>query len=536
MSYLHTPRIHFSGGVETDPSTVNNDAGNYDPATPPARVLANYGWNPVGRNDFRFENVKVRSAVGTAGPVAADALINGDVSLFGRLVDIDPEAQTFSQIWGGTVTVTLSAGGGSFTGKLKTCNIPDVWLRGPVMTDMTNFGGTYHSILEQVSFNTASRSRIFDALRTSATANGNTLSIKFNIYAYQWRRGAGFTKAKVTGTIGPALVAEPTRFVPARQLADPGARAFGEAPFLVDTARNKLVIDLGNCIPEDPAGGARRAFGTMRAKIMRAAGPITVGTLDYTEAHYLTTAGVEELPLTAAQRTALASNRLALEVTAPATRLVLTERPLGSYVDVTEMVFRLFTWNMAVMGPPSDNFANLEVFAAEFGRPKSGVTINLTRLTGTPAAALTFPASVTTGANGRASISLTCTNPGSPRGTFLDGAVYKVGLHVGPLSPTNLRAVLIVRVFDEVPVIAAPTWTHVRPIFEQYARLYPSMITAVALDLSATATMRPLLSAYRAAILRDKTAVNYMPVTRDLSPDKVDMIIRWIDNGAPGIP
>jgi hypothetical protein len=199
------------------------------------------------------------------------------------------------------------------------------------------------------------------------------------------------------------------------------------------------------------------------------------------------------------------------------------------------MVFRLFTWNTSTMGPPFGNAADLEVFAAEFGRPKSGLTINLTRFAGTPPAALQFPASVTTGANGPANILLTCTNPGSPRGAFLDGAVYRVGLHIGALSPTNLRAVLIVRVFDEVPVIASPTWTHVRPIFEQYARLYPSM-TAVGLNLAATATMRGLLPAYKAAMLRDKKTFNYMPVTRDLSPDKVAMIIRWIDNGAPGIP
>ena len=40
---------------------------------------------------------------------------------------------------------------------------------------------------------------------------------------------------------------------------------FGSAPFKVDAGRKKLIVDLGNCVPEDPAGGARRAFGTMQA-------------------------------------------------------------------------------------------------------------------------------------------------------------------------------------------------------------------------------------------------------------------------------
>jgi hypothetical protein len=112
--------------------------------------------------------------------------------------------------------------------------------------------------------------------------------------------------------------------------------------------------------------------------------------------------------------------------------------------------------------------------------------------------------------------------------------LYYVGLYVGPVAKSNLRAVLVVRVFDEVPAIAAPTWSHVEPIFRQYARLYPSM-TAV-FDLGAAGKLRPLLPVIKVALLRDQHALNYMPVTRDLSPDKRGMIIRWINNGAPGIP
>lgn len=535
MSYLGTPRIHFSGGFSADPSTVNNRAANYNPATPDASVTANRAWNPNGRHYFTFDTCLVRSAVNAAGPVAADTLIGGRVSLNGRLVDIDPSAQTFSQIWGGSVTVAQSAGGGSFTGTLKTCNIPDVWVRG-TGGGMPAFGSTYQSVLENVTFNITSRSPVFDALRTVAAAAGNKLSIKLNVYGYNDSPGPTFTKAKVTGTIGPFVAGEPEHFVASRKLINAGADSFGDAPFFVDAARRKLVIDLGNSVPEDPVGGARKPFGTMRPKIMVPAAAVPLPVLDYSLAHYLNTAGVEEVSLTAGQITQLASNSLAIEVTAPATRLVLRERPRGAFVDVTEMVFRLYTWNPAIgpMGPPTGNFATFEVFAGEFGAPKSGVAISLSRLSGAPAAALTFPASVTTGANGRASISIACSNPASPRGAHLDGALYRVGVFLGPAVPSNQCAQLIVRVFDEVPDVPAPTWTHIQPIFFQFARLYPSM-TAV-FNMGDAATLRPLLPAIKAAMQRDFKAINYMPVTRDLSFDKIDMIIRWIDNGAPGIP
>jgi hypothetical protein len=533
VSYLNTPRIHFSGGFAADPSTVNNTDANYNPATPDATVTANAEWNPNGKHYFTFENCKVQSAVSSAGAVGADDLIGGAVDLMGRLVDIDPDAQTFSQIWGGTVTVRLKSGGGSFTGKLKLCNIRDVWVRGTT-PPLKGLGAVYQSVLEGVTFNTASRSPVFDSLKSSASGAGNKLSIKFNAYAYEAAPGPNFTKAKVTGTIGPFVAGEPEHFVPARKLINAGADAFGEAPFLVDSARNRLVVDLGNSVPEDPVGGARKSFGSMKLKIMVPAAPVTLGTVDYSLAHYLTTAGVEEVPLTGAQKTQLASNALAVEVSAPATRLVLQERPSGSYVDVTEMVFRLYPPTPGAMGPFSQNVATLEVFAAEFGKPKSGKTISLGLLAGTPASGLTFPASVTTGANGRASISLVGNKPGSPRGAFLDGQLYRVGVHLGAAGPSNRRAVLIVRVFDEVPAVASPTWANVEPIFRQYARLYPSMTSVF--NLGAAGSLRGLLPVIKAALQRDMNAINYMPVTRDLSLDKIDMIVRWIDSGAPGIP
>jgi hypothetical protein len=524
MSYLDTPRIHFSGGFSADPSTVNNTTSNFNPATPAAALVRE--WDPNGRHIIAFDSCSVRTAVANSGPTS-DGLVGSDVTLLGRLVDVDVEAQTFSQIFGGTVTVTLplsATGRGSFTGTLKRTTLRDLWLTratgGP--SGFPRFGGVYSSTLENVTFDTASTSFLFEQLRSLATSFFNTLAIKFVLYAYDPAPGPNFTKGRVVGTIGPWPPGTSIR----RKLFEQGASAWGAAPFQVDTSRHKLVIDLGNAVPEVSPGGARGSFGSLTPKIM-ATPPISLPALDYSLAHYLTTAGVEEVSITTAQATALASHPLALEKSSPI-GIVLQERPGGSFVDPSEIVLRLFA-------PQSDS---INFLATQFGRAKAGATISMALKSPAPASpsagALTFPASVTTNSRGLATATFAGSNPGSPRGTFLDGQLYQVDFFDGPAVPSNVRGTIIIRVFDDFPSVSSPTWTNVQPIFEQYSRLYPSMKSVF--DLASAGTLRPLLPLIKAALLRNFDAQNYMPVTRDLSPKKRDMIVKWIDAGAAGIP
>ena len=203
--------------------------------------------------------------------------------------------------------------------------------------------------------------------------------------------------------------------------------------------------------------------------------------------------------------------------------LVLEERPLGLYVDATEIAFRL----------NARESRTIELVATEFGAPKAGVKLGLALLIGTPASAITFPASVTTGANGRASVKIDAGNPGTPRG-FIDGQVYQIGFFIAPapISPSNFRGKVIVKIFDELAPVASPTWTaNVEPIFKEFARLYPSM--KARFDLSDLAQVKSRLVIIKAFMQMPQTDFSYMPVSRDLSKAKIDMIIKWIDAGGP---
>ena len=60
MSYLQTPRLHFAGKFQADPSTINNDPEHFDTSkfqsnyNLPGPGASNGWWNPGGTAAWRF--------------------------------------------------------------------------------------------------------------------------------------------------------------------------------------------------------------------------------------------------------------------------------------------------------------------------------------------------------------------------------------------------------------------------------------------------------------------------------------------------
>jgi hypothetical protein len=569
MSYLDVPRLHFSGDVRTDPSTVNNvvgsccDPGSSDPpgdcrynlaATIPGPGPNN--WNPDGKHHFVLQNVTVKRSLDATGAVKTrpdqDPLIGGAVTNgLARLVDLDPMWQTASQVWGLELTVSDSRGSG-FVATMTTATLRDLWGARAPGGFSRGLGGVYQSVLTNVRWNPdvgPLASPVLGALRAGSPSR---LSIRFVVYAYDSDAGsprgsnATFTVAHIVGTIGPAPAGEPDHVPNARGLinsvpAAAGSRPFGSAPFKVDAARGKVVIDLGNAVPEGPPPGERLALGTFRAEIaMTPPTPaVALGTIQYDRTHYLETAGIEEVSINAAQATQLATRPLRIKADlAPGPRLVLAERADGVMVDASEWVGRL---------NPGESL-DIDLIATKFGAAAAGIDVNLAVLQGLPLAGLSLasvagaaatslalsgaPPSVRvrTAASGRATVRFTASSPGHPR-LHMDGQVYVFGYFVGPIATANLRGMIAIRVFEAKAVPASPHWSDVQDILTQYARLYPSM-TAV-IDLSNEALVRGTAGALAAALRRAETAANYMPVTRDLSRDRKALLLKWLDAGAP---
>ena len=133
---------------------------------------------------------------------------------------------------------------------------------------------------------------------------------------------------------------------------------------------------------------------------------------------------------------------------------------------------------------------------------------------------------------------LSASDPGNPRG-FIDGQVYGVAYSFASDAKANYSynpdptSFISVLVFNSYPEVASPTWTDVKPILSQYAKLYPFMTTGVGINLANYTSVQQNLSAIRQVLTLPKENPGYMQVTRDLSRDKAELILKWIDLGAP---
>ncbi|BBH71868.1 hypothetical protein ACTI_85530 [Actinoplanes sp. OR16] len=578
MSYLDVPRLHFAGRFFADPSTINNAGGNY--ALPAAAIDSRLAsptlspgspllWNPRGKHWFYLDACAVgacRDSTGTirttAAGAAGDPVVGGTVEstnspTYAKLVDLDPEMQFASAVFGLEIKLTLPGGHGGFVGRLAPVPMRDLWF-GRAGGGMPGAAGVYQSVLTGITWDTSVRSPVLDQLRAASQA---ILSVKFVAYAYSPDGGpdvnappppalaATFCRGKVVGTIGPGQLSEPQHF-PADRLLTDGANgpagtknntwkgAYGPAPFKVDVARKKLVIDLGNTMPEVAPGGNRRDEAGSKLTAVIKTGPATtttIGDLDFTRIHYEQTAGIEELSLTTAQLASLRTKPLTLvhrKVLAPT---VLIEHAAGRYLDVSHIAFRL--------NPGESQLVRFHV--RTFGEPKPAAqVIGLKILGGAPPGGLTVPpnlasvagATVTTAA-GVAAVTFTAGDPATPR-PALDGQLYKVGFYWGAAAAGDLRGVIFIRVFDQYKIVASPVYADVSPILEPYSKLYPFMKAWV--DLGA----RNAIVAYRAGHPGDADRAKlmldlgeddprYMPVTRDLSSSKRKVLLDWLNRGAP---
>ncbi|HKP81522.1 MAG TPA: hypothetical protein VJT69_05865, partial [Pyrinomonadaceae bacterium] len=94
----------------------------------------------------------------------------------------------------------------------------------------------------------------------------------------------------------------------------------------------------------------------------------------------------------------------------------------------------------------------------------------------------------------------------------------------GPV-PTQGTA-LSVLLFNAFQAPPNPTWNDIGKVFGAYARLYPGMKSL--LDISNEATVVSDVDSVLARMSLPISDPAYMPVTRDLSPSKIAMIISWL--------
>jgi hypothetical protein len=426
----------------------------------------------------------------------------------------------------------------------------------------------YQSVLRNLSWGDVSTSPFLTALR--AAACDGVLSIKFNVDGLNMNfRSPDFMCGRIVGTIGPASSSEPAHLVIGRHflaVAAPGGNFFTPVhginffAGLIDASANCIYLDLGNALSTVAPGGNLNDLGELTLGFYEptaspgnpAGSVVSLGQIpsDYASdsTWYTRTAGVVALPSTPAQLEAVAHAPLTLYAAASTPSIFISESTIGLFVRADRFVFRL---------SPGDA-VEIPVYASQWGQPLPDITVNFAAdpsqlqpsnnispndvpPVATPASALAFNASAVTNAQGVATLSLTASDPGTPRyfnqgqDYGLDGQVYGIrpsfadSQFSGPVNQWNFISFLLWSGFTPSDPV---TWDDLQPIFQQYANLYPVMNRFLNLgDYDAVVANAHLLTL---AFGLDVANPNSMPVTRDLSPAKRTAILSWLKNPLPG--
>jgi hypothetical protein len=583
MSYLNPLRLHFAGRFQAAPSTVNNDPLHFNnagfiPAFQQRQDAgnANGWWNPDGDAAFRLIDCAVTAAwmsyeepAAAHDPILKCLIGDSDRSPPAKLVDLDPEQQLTSEIWGLHVRICLGDGTNLLRARYETAAFSDIWDRAASGGGDTGAGAMYQSVLTDIEWGDIAQSPFLLRLRDSAA---DALSIKFNVDGYNMdATSPKFTHGRIVGTVGPHSAGQPKHFVIGRHfLAAPGPGASFFAPVgrvnfcvaTVDAQAGKILLDLGNALPTNTPGGAPSDLGTVAAAYLAPATTATGGpppfmldTFNYLAPNwYRTTAGIVALPadrpLTPNELQAIAQSPLALTTTGADgnTKIAIAEASNGTFVRADRFVFRL---------NPGDT-AKVDLVASQWGQPYAGARIvcvldpsqlqaqassqlGAAPSIGIPIDAVDFPARLIADAKGDAELLIRVGDPRLPR-EFIDGQLYGVrpfveeDLDFGAgyyFNPWNFVSLLV---WSGFTADDPPTWEgSLEPIFRQYGNLYPVMKPIVDLtDYDSVCANRRILAL---AFGLPVDNPNSMPVTRDLSDAKRRAILRWLSEpGEDGKP
>jgi hypothetical protein len=571
MSYLDSLRFNFAGQFQAAPSTVNNDPLHFDNRTfkpsyqQPGTGAQNGWWNPTGDAVWRLIGCKITNAWMGNAPVPATDPIHGyivadsDRTVSAKLVDLDPEQQSVSEIWGMQVRICTTDGTNLMRSRYATAPFTDIWDRAPGGGDLIA-GAAYQSVLYDIEWGDTGNSPFLQALR-AASAESGKLSIKFNVDGYDMTpTSPNFTRGRMIGTIGPSAAGEPNHFVIGRHITttDRGGGNFfvpsgniNFCPAVVNVEAGKIYLDLGNALPTTVSGGPIKPVGALTLGYAGSAAPID--SIDYqTPNWYESTAGVVEAPagrkLTTDELKGIASNPITLTLAdAQGNNAGGASEPQDElYARADQFVYRL---------SPGDE-AEVRVFATTFGQPYGGARVvsifDASQLqpqsplgpapaVATPESAVEFPARIVADEHGLARLSIRVSDPGNPR-HYIDGQVYGVrpiledSLAYGTGDTYNPWDFVSLLVFSSFQPDEPITWFgSLQPIFQQYANLYPVMKKFLDLaDYDSVCANVKLLHLAFGLPMEDP---NSMPITRDLSPAKRKAILRWLSEpGEDGMP
>ncbi len=480
---------------------------------------------------------------------------------------LDPA--TLNNFWTNAVLPTRSWGGDygedSYGGDMNAC-------------------GCFQSVLRinAVEWPASGSSPVLNELRSATILDASTgqllLSVKFVLDGFQnVPQDANFRTGRIVGTLGPVNANEPL-YNPGQRVLQPRSfspndpwycPSFNEAFFKVDKTRSTLVLDLANSICRQSAGGDPVDIGILTASINMPNEPnIPIGAVDYSAFSYQNNALITEIALTAGQIAALDKGTLSLASarTDLGDSQVLTET--GSDIS-----FAVEVRPIRMVGDPGTT-ATTQVYISRKGMPLAGKTLalHIESVHGnTPGATVppsnpgntsqadgALQASITpSDANGFATVTLSVVKDPGSRTVELDGQLYFIILY-DPEQPAPdwtdqpiQEHLISCLAWSQYNINTHPSWEEVQAMMVPYMKLYPSMRNQLDLtdqhSFSVFAINPPWSHAYNAPpyqqnginlsagaipyfLTRDFNHSLYMPISRDLSPNKLATVLYYVMN------
>jgi hypothetical protein len=382
----------------------------------------------------------------------------------------------------------------------------------------------------------------------------------------------GPTITAIVGSIGPCLDGEPTYAVPARTLAPPKGSPAWWAPAWLDyeSATPSLTLDLANSLPVDMPGDPvwTDKLGTLSLAYYTGSGSTKTYTTIVPSIAYANPDFIDKqsgmLVVTdfgSVDVKSLANLPLAIRsTTASGTQTLLEENSEGLSMRANQFIFRMNPGMKTTPTFPRGETNTVDIYVRKFGRvegtegmqialstlsPKDAVAYTTNTLeTGgtngineknlsTPEGKLLFSSSPVTVSQGKATLTITGTDPGNPRG-FVDGQVYFTRYNFSPAvadynqDPNDL---LSTQIYQQTPITGTPTWLNgIGDILRQYGMLYPIMGQFQLWTYEGVVINRDKI---QRVLGMDTSQPLHMPVSRDLSTIKCNLILDWFQAGMP---
>lgn len=581
MSYLNNVHMVFSGQFQADVSTVNNDIAHYDNANFKPRFqeygpgATNGWWNPCGSGAFRLINCKV-SGVGYEDgsttsnpcddPVIGMLIAGSNEETSAKIVDLDPQMQMVSELWGLTMRLTDGKTPGFFEGKYLPAPFRDI-LFGRAETGAGDVNATaiYQSVLEDLSWVDADSSPFLQQLKKYSEKSGK-LSVRFMTYNFDLdHKSETFTLGKVLGVIGPAFEDEPDTFILGRRFAPPNGmvtpqninffNAQVSSYSITDKTTGKpeqkftLCTDFSNALPFKTTDGGMADVGNIQLAVLNQDFPAGTSNLSpsfftllgepipYQDTDWLeNTSGLVFCDISPRLMPTLQQSPLAL-INLKDNSILIRETVDGILVRADQVVHRL--------NPPATG--SVDLYASQYGQrtslevsvylqqPNQGTspTSSGKPVMNTPDSAISVKyknkaQTIQIDSSGKTTYQYEVTDPDNPRG-YIDGQLYLLCY-----KPTQYPGYsqyqfdqVMNHVYDIFPVPNFPVWNDVQEFMTQYGNLYPIM-SRMLVDLSSYSSVVRYRSLLELAFSRPLSDPNYMPVTRDLSDGKRETIIKWL--------